>query len=110
MTTLRDLDAHFIKLGAPDDDYTFVNVSDIAQADGIMFLCPKCFAANGGPRGTHSIICWQPKVPQTIEPKPGRWSLVGTGLDDLTLVAASSSILLTSGCQAHFFIRNGKIE
>jgi hypothetical protein len=82
-----------------------------AKADGIIFLCPKCFAANGGPTGTHSVICWQPKIPKKIKPGPGRWSFEGTSFDDLTLVAGSSSIHLTGkGCGAHFFIRNGMIQ
>ena len=77
-----------------------------------MFLCPKCYVANAGAVGTHSVICWAPQVPQTIDPKPGRWELVGTSLDDLTLRAESSSVLLTTegGCQAHFFVENGVIR
>lgn len=81
----------------------------IDEADGIVFLCPKCFVEKGGPIGTHSIICWRPRVPQDIDPKPGRWEFEGTGFNDLTLVAGSSSILLLGGCNAHFFIRNGGI-
>lgn len=122
---LRDLDAKFYRrewrachVGAPDcrtvsehDGHDWhLPVDDISSADGVMFLCPKCFQANGGSVGTHSIICWRPRVPDDVAPKPGRWELVGTGIDDLTLVAGSSSILLTGGCCAHFFIRNGSIE
>jgi hypothetical protein len=83
----------------------------IAGADGVWFLCPKCFAANGGPVGTHRIICWAPHVPQTEPPAPGRWHLRGTGLGDLSLVGdAASSVLLTGGCAAHFHVRDGAIE
>lgn len=82
---------------------------EIAGADGILFLCPKCFETNGGPVGTHRILCYTPHVPQTRSPAPGRWNLVGTGYEDLTLEAGSSSILLTSGCQWHGFIRNGEV-
>jgi len=90
-----------------------------AEADGIIFLCPKCIVANGGSVGTHSVICWRPHVPQTTTPVPGRWEFQGTGFDDLTLVAASSSILLKGACLEpnkawgpgwHGFIRNGQIE
>jgi hypothetical protein len=89
----------------------WVPVDAIAEADGVQFLCPKCFIANGGDVGTHSIMCWRPRVPADVDPKPGRWELDGTGLDDLTLRAGSSSILLSGpGCGAHFFIRNGSIE
>ena len=78
-------------------------------ADGIMFLCPKCFKQNGGPMGTNSIICWTPKVPKSVSPQPGRWSFEGQTFGDLTLVAGSSSVALIGGCAAHFFIRNGEI-
>jgi hypothetical protein len=82
---------------------------DIRQPDGIKFLCPKCFAANGGPKGTHAVICWRPSVPQTVPPRPGRWEFQGTGFADLSLVAGSSSVLLKGGCNAHFFVRSGQI-
>lgn len=78
-------------------------------ADGVEFLCPVCFAKNGGRVGTHTIICWRPNVPQTVSPAPGRWDWEGTGYHDLTLVAGSSSVLLLAGCKAHFFIRAGEI-
>lgn len=79
-------------------------------AHGIEFLCPACFTKNNGPVGTHAIICWDPSISQDHHPKPGRWQLVGTSFDDLTLVAGSSSISLpTADCKAHFFIRNGDI-
>jgi hypothetical protein len=91
------------------DDRTYQEVESVAEADGVWFLCPVCFRANGGPVGTHQVACWRPRVPLTISPAPGRWELVGTGLADLSLVAGSSSVLLTSGCRAHFFVRSGEI-
>lgn len=103
---LADLDPRFIRR---IDDTLFDFVEEIDQADGLLFLCPACFGANGGPRGTHSIICWRPRVPLTTSPKRGRWEFEGSGLEDLTLVAGSSSVLLTGGCRAHFFIRNGEV-
>lgn len=76
-----------------------------------MFLCPLCFTRNSGPIGTHIVICWQPdKVPADATPGPGRWKFQGTSLDDLTLIANSSSILLTSGCEWHGYVRNGNVE
>jgi hypothetical protein len=93
-----------------DEHGSMVVVDTVAEADGVFYLCPVCFAKNGGPRGTHAIISWRPRVPQTISPTPGRWEFEGTTLDDITLVAGSSSILLqTAPCKAHFFIRNGEI-
>lgn len=103
---LVDLDAKFLKR---DDSHRFHYVDTIGEADGVWFLCPKCFAANGA-AGTHAVICWAPQVPQDTRPTPGRWKLKGTGLADLTLKASSSSVHLTGpGCGAHFFVRGGVI-
>src|SRR5229473_7713335 len=104
---LRDLDAKFLKR---EDSHHFRFVATITEADGVKFLCPKCFAVNGGPVGTHAVICWAPSVPQDTNPTPGRWELVGTDIDNLTLRAGSSSVLLKGGCGAHFFVQNGAIE
>ena len=76
------------------------------NADGIVFLCPKCFTVNGGPTATHSIICWTDKVPQDTVPGPGRWIFTGTGYDDLTL---TPSVMLPDGCAWHGFIRQGAV-
>jgi hypothetical protein len=123
---LRDLEAYFIKreirpcyVGAPDcptvsphtEHEYHVPVDSIAEADGVQLLCPKCVITNSGHVGTHSVICWRPRVPLDVCPKPGRWEMLGTGIDDLTLHAGSSSIALTGGgCAAHFFIENGGIR
>lgn len=105
---LLDLEPQFL---AREDDTHFRNVDQLESADGICFVCPKCLAENQMKRpGVHSIICWRPRVPQTTDPKPGRWEFLGTGLTDLTLRAGSSSILLTGGCNAHFFIESGVIR
>lgn len=108
MTTLRQLEARFLRIR---DSHHYDHVESISEADGVVFVCPKCFAEGGNRReGVHSVICWKPSVSPTISPGPGRWDLSGTGIDDLTLVAGSSSVLLTRGCHAHFFVRNGHIE
>lgn len=91
------------------DSHHFRNVDAKSEADGIKFLCPKCFRENGGAIGTHAVICWAPHVPQDTRPTPGRWEMHGTSFDDLTLVAGSSSVLLKGGCNAHFFVRDGVI-
>lgn len=106
---LTDLDPTFLVIEEPGRIYR--HVDEIAGADGVFFLCPKCFRDNGGPVGTHSVLCWAPHVPKTESPGPGRWQMVGTGYADLTLTAASSSILLTGehGCQAHFYVRAGEV-
>ena len=105
---LIELEPRFLKITQPDSWNTDVSKD---EADGIMFLCPVCFVANKGNVGTHSIICWRPHVPQTQSPTTGRWEMLGTGFNDLTLQAGSSSIFLnTASCAAHFFITNGEIR
>jgi hypothetical protein len=121
---LRELEAHFIRretracgvgVGgcatiSPHTEHEYhVQVDAIAEADGVFFLCPKCFNLNKGPVGTHGVICWRPRVPLDILPNPGRWELEGTSIDDLSLRASSSSVLLKGGCDAHFFVANGEI-
>ena len=88
-----------------------VDVDALADADGVWFLCPKCFTKHSSAVGTHAVICWfVGKVPDDLDPKPGRWTPTGTGLSDLTFVASagrSHSVLLTSGCGWHGFVTNG---
>lgn len=103
---LIDLEPRFLR---HEDVKTSAFVDTIDTADGIIFLCPKCFAATGNRLGVHSVICWRPRVPLDVSPGPGRWEFQGTGYTDLTLVAGSSSVLLTSGCQAHFYVQGGII-
>lgn len=104
---LTELEPQFLRVLDPK---TFQMQDEIEGADGIWFLCPKCFIANGGRVGTHMVLCWSPKVPQTINPIPGRWNLVGTGFHDLSLVAGSSSVLLIGGCAWHGFVTNGEVS
>src|SRR5512135_28598 len=86
-------------------------VEALADAHGVWFLCPKCYAENKGPVGTHAVLCWfVGKVPDEIDPKPGRWTPTGTGLSDLTFVPSagrSQSVRLTAGCAWHGFVVNG---
>lgn len=101
---LRDLDPHFMR---SVDDRTSQIVETIDQAHGLRFECPVC--------GEHGIICWSRTAgtPDDRDPGPGRWRLVGTSLDDLSLMeepGASRSVLLTGGCKAHFFVTNGEIQ
>lgn len=111
MTKLTDLKAEFLAL--TEKPGSFRMVPRIEDAQGVWFACPKCYAANGGLKGTHMVICWSRSrgVPDDVEPKPGRWSLHGTGLDDLTLngdpPGGARSVLLTSGCGWHGFVTSG---
>lgn len=91
---------------------SFRHVDRIEDAQGISFLCPKCFEENHGPVGTHSVICWSSSrgVPEEAIPGPGRWTLEGTGYEDLTLGCEpkkTRSVLLTGGCGWHGFITKG---
>lgn len=106
---LTSLEPQFIKL---TERHNLAHVDALAAADGIWFLCPKCFAANGGPVGTHGVVCWfEGKVPDDEAPGPGRWNPAGSGYDDLSFVPGkkSNSVLLTGGCAWHGFVTNGEV-
>ena len=81
-------------------------VDTLAEAQGIMFLCPKC--------QSHSVVCWSRSrgTPDKAQPGPGRWAMKGTGYADLTLDAdppsSARSVLLNGGCGWHGFVSNGE--
>jgi hypothetical protein len=106
---LRELNAQFLKC---ESQSCYRVVETLAEADGLMHLCPVCFKRNGGPVGTESMIHWfRGKVPDDAYPGPGRWTPRGTGIDDLTFVPGTpempTSVLLQG--HAHFRIVNGEI-
>lgn len=109
--TMRRPDGTDADVTGPRD--FIISVAAIAEAQGVCFLCPLCFAANGGAIGTHSVICWSRSrgIADDVHPGPGRWSLHGSGIDDLTLDAdppgGARSVLLTSGCGWHGFVNSG---
>ncbi|APU88982.1 hypothetical protein Rctr197k_187 [Virus Rctr197k] len=96
MTKLVDLEAEFIRYNKPGH---ITRVLTLAEADGVMFLCPKC--------ETHTVICWfrDRLVPVDESPAPGRWTPSGADIHDLTL--SPSINLLGEGCRWHGFVRNG---
>lgn len=112
---LIDLDGHFLKVISPGREY--LRVDSLTEADGVCFQCPLC--AQGKEqgeedgrrfvRGAHYVICWfVGKVSDDENPKPGRWNPSGSGLDDLTFIGpGATSVLLTSGCCWHGFVKNG---
>lgn len=104
--TLRELDPYFLK---SVDDRVSSRIAAIADADGIGFSCPECYRRAGTLDGVHGIVCWSPTVRADRSPGPGRWRMDGTSFDDLSLRAGSSSVLLTGGCAAHFFVTDGQI-
>lgn len=110
MPSLRELEAEFVK--DTDGGKALTPVQTLAEADGVMYLCPKCFVANKGPVGTHRVLNWfEDKVPDDRRPT-GRWKPSGTGLDDLTFVPGkkSCSVRVTTGCLWHGFVTKGKAE
>jgi len=109
--TLKQLEAAFLTCSDPNE-LEFKPAADVASAHGVVFLCPKCFAKNNGPVGTHSILCWfAGRVSDKVTPGPGRWNPQGTSLDDLTFVGPGAfSVLLTSGCGFHGFVENGSVR
>lgn len=87
-------------------------VDSLAEAQGIRFLCPVCFKANGGSVGTHSVeVTFAGRGvgdefgSHNSEGLPSRWAVSGTGLDDLT--TTPSVFLKGPGCGWHGYITNG---
>lgn len=113
---LTNLEAEFLRYFRDGLGHTYLpHVDRIEEAQGIWFLCPKCFEANHGRAGTHGVICWSRSrgVPDYAEPRPGRWRLDGTGLEDLTLNAeepnGARSVQLQGGCRWHGFVNAGDV-
>ncbi len=85
-------------------------IDSLEQAQGLTFLCPKCFLENSGPVGTHSCeVTFENRGvsdEQGTQNKQGgvRWTVSGAGLHDLTI---TPSILLIGGCDWHGFITTG---
>lgn len=109
---LADLEPVWIQHGRDEQGRQLMRtVFSLTEADGIRFLCPKCFAANGGRVGTHSVVCWfEGKVTDDVQPGPGRWNPTGSSFEDLSFVPGkkSNSVALMGGCAWHGFITNGE--
>lgn len=92
----------------------FTPTTSIAEADRVMFLCPKCFTDNGGSVGTHKIAIDfigrgtpDEACIHNDQGQPVRWSFTGTCLEDLAL---SPSIQILSSCAWHGFVYADRIE
>lgn len=110
--SLRELEARFYRYERRPDGVYNVPVDSIDEAQGVSFLCPLCYERRGAV-GTHDVVCWSSSrgVPDDAHPGPGRWRLVGTSIDDLTLDAEpgkSRSVALVGGCAWHGFVTGGK--
>lgn len=93
--------------------YCYENVETLTEADHIIFLCPKCFAKNGGSVGTHMVMVTFTgrNVPDDAGSRgksgPTRWSASGTGLEDLVLrpsILLDESLPAEQGCHWHGFV------
>ena len=102
---LEDLEGEFIRLVPEGPQTSFEVVPSLAKADGVSFLCPLCYARNGGSRGTHSVLCWfdNRSLPAHLLPRP-RWLATGRDLETLTL---SPSVHLAGTCEWHGWVRSG---
>lgn len=97
MTKLSDLDATFVQHMT---DGNFREVAQIGEANGLLFDCPLC--------GKHSVLCWDRTIPPDIPPKPGRWTITGSSLDDVTLnPSVNLNVRPDSACKWHGWVRNG---
>lgn len=103
---LRELEAQLYRFGDRiPSGYALHRVGELVDAQAVKFMCPKCFEANEGAEGTHSIlVSFEGRgVPADADYNP-RWAVSGTSLDDLAL---HPSVLLRSGCGWHGWVKNG---
>ena len=108
--SLKELEGRLLRFHKGEN--TFEEVQTVGEADGVSFLCPKCYAANGGAAGTHSVPLWFSSLGEArsrqLQGHPG-WNKSGKSLDDLTFVKPGAvSVLLKSGCCWHGFVRDGR--
>lgn len=94
---LSDLEPCFLMAAEP-------STHDASKAQGIIFLCPKCYVANAGRVGTHSVIVCFSGRGTPAECDGPRWVVRGAGFDDLTI---TPSIHTIGGCGWHGFVKNG---
>lgn len=112
---LLELEPQFIKYETtPDGEVIDPRGIPLEKAQGLWFLCPKCFAENKGPVGTHACETTfhnrgvaDHQGSHNKEGKPTRWNVGGTDFTNLTL---TPSIQLEGGCNWHGFITNGEIR
>lgn len=117
---LRDLDAHFVRVRreqvdptawidgvlSPDGVREYLDRVEFPEAHGLWFNCPcqQCkgegsavlvgFHGRGAPEDSYSLSCGS-------NGQPTRWTVSGTGLDDLVL---TPSIQTHGRCNWHGFV------
>jgi len=106
---LLNLEPRFLVHEERDGRHINRKVDTLAEATGMFFLCPGCFAKNEGPIGTHGIIVTFAGrgVPDHLgshgnSGQPSRWTVSGTGFHDL-----STQPSIDVGCW-HAYITNGE--
>ena len=109
---LTELEPQFVR-HAPGQ---MIHVAMLVEAQGLWMLCPTCFAKNNGPVGTHGLIVTfrDRGVPDALGSHgkngvPSRWTVTGTGYDDLTL-SPSIDISKDGDGEWHGYIINGEIR
>jgi len=103
---LHNLDAELRHLVSNDGAH--IGVTDLKDASGLLFLCPKC--------GTHSILVWfqNAGVPDSLRPGPDRWQATGTSIDDLSLTPSINLDTYPThegvkhACDWHGWVLNGR--
>lgn len=117
---LRDLEARLLRVAHEPSErlgthFTFLPCERVEQAQGVDFLCPACFAKNGGSIGTHHVRVWFDGcgVDPAFRPEP-RWRASGTTLDDLSVepsIAINTSLPPQVDerfvCRWHGWVKNG---
>jgi hypothetical protein len=102
--TLIELEAAFIRLCRTG----FERVERLSLAQGVTFLCPKCFLANARSKyGVHSVLFWFDgrRVPEYVKPA-ARWHPSDASLAHLSFVPPT--VRLIDGCAWHGNVRNGR--
>ncbi len=106
MAALLDYGPQLLRILEPNKAH--VGVEELDEAQGIAFLCLKCFKENGGPGGTHRIILWfiGRGVDDIAAPR-ARWAVRGRSIKELTL---SPSIHSIDGCGWRGWVTNGHVQ
>ena len=97
---LADLEPVFVKWDTREPT-SYIEVSDIKDANGVQFYCPR-----GGEKACHLLI-WTLGVPLSMSPTPGRWTMCGTSLQDLTLYPSVDVSNNSCGCGWHGWVEKG---
>ena len=97
---LSALEPHFLKNVEASSAYEYTD--NIREADGLEMQCPAChWAFKGGSEPVHHIVLWEDRR---------HWQFVGTGYDDVSILAGSLAVWFTSGCKARFYCKRGKVD